>query len=146
MKKRKVNAKSLANLRPAWRKGEVPNPNGINRKRPITDHYWEVSEEAMPEALVRRFNKKCGLALLKLGDTWARAIAVRVSYESVMDGAVRAMKEMREATEGRAPQRLEITGPESKEITLRVVYDRESRGSGIIEESLLVTTGVQRPQ
>jgi hypothetical protein len=119
--------KSLANLKPPIRPGEVRNPTGINRrKRPITDHYWEVSQEAMPEALVRRFNKKCGVALLKLGDTWARAVAVRACYEAAIECSIQAMKETREAIEGKAQQRLEITRPERKEITLVVKHENRS--------------------
>src|SRR5271167_3346568 len=109
--KRGKNPRSLRNLRPA-KPGEVRNPLGVNKKRPITDEYWQVSQEAMPEVVVRRFNKECRCVLLKPGDTWARGVAVRVHFEAVMEASIRAMREMRESIEGKAPQRLEITGPE----------------------------------
>ncbi len=47
---------------------------------------------------------------------------------------------------GEAPQRLEITGPERKEITLRVVHDRESEVSRSRRwESMEVNLGETKP-
>ena len=119
------NPHSLANLRPA-RPGEMRNPEGINRKRPITDHYWEASQEPMPMALIQRFNRKWGKGMLRARDTWARGVAVRAFCEAVFEGNIRAAKEIRESIEGKSPQRLEITTPPKTEITLRVIHDRRT--------------------
>jgi hypothetical protein len=122
-----MNPKSLKNLKPLIKKGEVRNRLGVNqKKRPITDEYFRVSQEPMPVNLIARFNRSCHAKLLQPGDTWARAIAIRAHYEAAMHTSIRAMREIRESMEGKAPQRLEITGPERKEITLRVIHDRES--------------------
>jgi hypothetical protein len=137
MENRKMNPNSLANLRAPWRKGETPNPRGINRKRPITDEYFAQACELVPERLRQRFNRRAKMELLKPGMTWAQAIALRMCYEALMEGSTRAAREMREAIEGKAPQRLEITGPERKEVTIRVVY--EKRGNRQPMDSFLQT-------
>jgi hypothetical protein len=100
------NPKSLMNLRPPIKPGEVRNPYGINTKRPASDEYWKCSLELIPLAIIRRFNRKCGAKLLQPGDTWARGVAIRLEYNAVMEGLVYAAKELREAMEGRSPQAL----------------------------------------
>ena len=84
-----------------------------------------ASAEPMPVALIRRFNKKCRATLLKPGDSWSRGVAIRLCYESAMEGIVRAARELREAIEGKSPQRLEITTAPKTEITIRVKNDRK---------------------
>lgn len=117
---------SLANLKPI-KPGECRNPTGINRKRPITERYWEVSERPMPDAAIRQGNRRCGFTLFHPGMTWAEGIALRAAYEAVCKGLVRPMKEIREAIEGKAPQRLEITsGPQRKEVTLVVRFEKRN--------------------
>ncbi len=103
----------------------------------------------MPDNLIARFNRSCHAKLLKRGDTWARAIAIRACFEAAMNASIRTMREMREAIEGKAPQRLEITGPERKEITLSVVHDRESDQSrsrrGYVSDSMEMNLGETKP-
>jgi hypothetical protein len=79
----------------------------------------------MPVELIRRFNQKCHAKLLKPGDSWARACAIRLCYESAIEGIVRAAKELREAIEGKSPQRLEITTPPKTEIRITIKNDRK---------------------
>ena len=112
----------MANLRPIA-PGEVRNPRGINRRRPITDRYYEWSESMLPEAIRRKINKEFHAEILKEGATWADATAARQFHEAVMKGSTAAAKEIREAIEGRSPQRQEVIGPERKEVTIRVVYE-----------------------
>lgn len=119
--------RSLANLRPPIQKGEIRNPLGISRKRPITERYWEVSERPMPDTAIRQGNRRCGFALFHPGMTWAEGMALRAVYEAVCRGLVRPMKEIREAIEGKAPQRLEIaSGPQRKEVTLTVRFEKRN--------------------
>ena len=120
------NPKSLANLKP-FKEGEVHNPLGINRKRPITDEYFQTSASPLPESLRRKLNEKIGEEILKPGATWTQANALRQFVEAVMKGQTPAAKEIREAIEGKSPQRLEISGPERKEITIKVVHTRKSQ-------------------
>jgi hypothetical protein len=128
MSKREMNPRSLKNLKPIKR-GQVLNPLGINvKKRPITDEHWQASGELIPEKLVRRFNKEAGAELLRPGDTWARGVAIRAAYIGVMDGVVKAMKEIRESCEGRSPQRLEITGAPAKTEHVLIVKYEDRRG------------------
>lgn len=116
---------SRANLRPA-KKGEVRNPTGINRKRPFADRYFQHSEELLsssPEG--EQFRK-----VLRLGPeaTWADA-AVRRLMREAMKGNIQAIKELADRIEGKSPERLEISGPERKEITIRIVHDRKKSPS-----------------
>lgn len=121
MPKRNVNPKSLANLRPPWKPGQSGNPEGINRKRPITDEYFALADLVIPEEIRKRIPAKIRPAK---GTTFAQANSLRRWMDSMLQGGHGASKELREAMEGRAPQRLEITGPERKEITIRVIEDR----------------------
>jgi hypothetical protein len=114
--KKKPSPNSLKNLRPPWKKGDVPNPKGVNRKRPITDRYFGRAEDPLPEKIRKKFK-------LEEGATWGDALALRQFSEAVMKGSTAAAKEIREAIEGKSPQRLEISGPERKEITIRVIYE-----------------------
>ena len=66
------NPNSRANLKPA-RCGEVRNPSGINRKRPISVRYAELSEEPLSLNLIQRFNRRWKAKLLFPGDSYARA-------------------------------------------------------------------------
>src|ERR1700680_3556181 len=118
---RGTHPNSKANLRPA-RPGEVRNPQGINRKRPFTDRDYQWSEEVLPEKLRARINRILETEVLLEGAMWADANAVRQLIEAVLKGSTAAAKELREAVEGKSPQRLDISGPERKEMTIRVVY------------------------
>jgi len=100
----------------------VHNPLGINRKRPITDEYFARASDPVPEKLREKINQQLGVEALKPGATWAQANALRQFIEAVLKGQTTAAKEIREAIEGKPPQRSEITGPERKEVTIKVVY------------------------
>src|SRR5215472_15859069 len=118
-----VNPKSLKNLRPA-QKGEIRNPTGVHRRKPVSHRYFELSEEVMPAKLVYRFNRKWKERLLHVGDSYARGAAMGIMLEAIFGGeAVRAVKEIREAIEGKAPQRITVA-PDKAQVTVRVLYDR----------------------
>jgi|SRR5215472_11227533 len=119
------NPNSRANLKPA-RRGEVRNPNGINRRRPITDRYAELSDEPLPLNLIQRFNRRWKAKLLFPGDSYARGAVMGTMMDAIFGGDVAAQKEMREAIEGKAPQRLELAARPRTEVTIRVVYDRSA--------------------
>jgi hypothetical protein len=119
------NPNSLANLKPA-KKGEVRNPVGINSKRPFSDYYFFRAEEVVPEPWRKRLNKDAGGPLIPKGATWGEADSRRLHLEAAK-GNVNAIRELADRVEGKAPQRLEITGPVRKEVTLRVVYENRKK-------------------
>ncbi|HYM35169.1 MAG TPA: hypothetical protein VET48_07195 [Steroidobacteraceae bacterium] len=58
--------------------------------------------------------------------TWADA-SIRELMKKAAAGDISAIKEMADRIEGKAPERLEITGPERKVITLRLIHEHKSR-------------------
>jgi hypothetical protein len=114
------NPKSRANLKPPA-KGEVRNPKGINRKRPWTDRMFAQSEEL----LIKTQAGRAILKKLKLPEsaTWADASVWKLILKAAA-GEISAIKEMADRIEGKAPERLEISGPERKQVTIRLIHDR----------------------
>ncbi len=119
--------KNTSGLMPPWQPGQSGNPSGRPKKRPVTDEYFQLLNEPIPEKLRLQFNQSAGEEVLKPGATWARAGAFRRGLDSLMEGGHMASKEMREAIEGKAPLRLEIQGTERKEITLMVRYVKRNQ-------------------
>jgi hypothetical protein len=107
-----VSEKSLANLNPA-KPGEVRNPVGVNRKRPWTDRYYK---NPLPNLIRVKFNEKMGAEVLEPGATLADVGTLRTHMDAIMEGGTRAAREIADRIEGKAPHRLEISGPERKEI------------------------------
>jgi hypothetical protein len=106
--RRGKNPNSLKNLRP-MKRGETLNPTGINAKHPVTDEYRVLGPSPLPELIRNKLNLALGTEYLKPGATWNQANALRRYMEAVMsDGGAASSKELREAQEGKAPQRLEI--------------------------------------
>jgi hypothetical protein len=118
---------SLRNLCAPWRPGEVPNPKGINRKRPYTDRLFERAEALLPEemrakinvALERQFGRP---DMLAPGTTYADAQTLRLHLDAIM-GDIRAAEFISDRVEGKPPNRLDLIGHERQEITIRVVED-----------------------
>ncbi len=52
---------------------------------------------------------------------------MRRYLDALTEHGYTSSKEIREAMEGKAPMRLEITGPERKEITVRVIHETKRR-------------------
>jgi hypothetical protein len=121
-KKREMNPASLANLKPI-QLGEVRNPLGINRKA-YSAEYYKTSQEPIPEHLRLELNKKLGADVVQPGDTWARANALSQHYEAACNGLTPAARELREAVEGRAAQRIELIGIDGAEHpSFRVIFE-----------------------
>jgi hypothetical protein len=126
-KKRKMNPRSLSNLKPPFQAGEVHNPEGINKKWPITDEYFGTSREPLPEKLCKKINKLAGEEVLRVGATWAKGNSIRRFLDALDAGGQTSSREIRESIEGRAPERLEISGPERKEIKIRLIHSDRKR-------------------
>jgi hypothetical protein len=131
--KRKMNAKSLANMAPPIKKGEIRNPRGINRKRPWTDRMFSMTEEPLRITEEGELIRKS--MHLPENATWGDA-AVRRLMRECIKGSVAALREFADRIEGKAPERLEITGPERKEITIRLIQDRvKADNRTVVEEA-----------
>lgn len=98
-----VNEKSKSNLI-LWEKGKSGNPSGRPKRRPITEAYALIAKRRVP--------KKIRVAL-QLGDkaTWAEALAYGQFFNAAK-GRHGNATEIREAIEGKATQRIELSGVE----------------------------------
>lgn len=104
----------IENLKP-WKPGESGNLSGRPRRRPISDRYAELAEVLLPE------KDRIKHSLWK-GATYGAALVLSV-FKAALNGRTDAVREIREAIEGKAPQRIDA-GPGNQEITLHVVYDQ----------------------
>jgi|ERR1700730_15303383 hypothetical protein len=99
-----------------WKKGcPSPNPGGRPRRNPISDRYAEAIERILPE----RERKRWGL---REGATWGDALAME-QVAAAVRGKTEAARDVREAIEGKATQR--ISGTQGQEVRIRVVYDTD---------------------
>jgi hypothetical protein len=95
-----VSPNSLKNLKP-FKKGEVRNQLGINRKTPMTDYYNKCAHAKLPEQIRKQVDKQMGEEVLTKGATWAEANAVRCFVAAVAGkNGTFDSKEIREAREG----------------------------------------------
>lgn len=103
-----------SHLAPRWEPGQSGNPGGRPRKRPLSEAYDDLLRQVAP-AEVR--------AVLKLGpkSTWADCIAIGQARRAVKGDSTCA-KELREAIEGKATQRIELAEAEGRRPEFVVVY------------------------
>ena len=94
------------NLRPPWPKGVSGNPAGGPKRRPFSDRYAIMAEQPLPDDLRRKLH-------LDKGATWGDAVSYRL-FVAAFKGQPTAARELREAVEGRAAQRIELTGAGGK--------------------------------
>jgi hypothetical protein len=107
---------NTSGLRPPWPKGTSGNPGGRPRKRPVTERYEVFLEEPLPDDLRVKLH-------LKRGATYGDALAKRQILAAILGKSPNFAREVREAIEGKSPQRLEITTPEDREIRIHIVED-----------------------
>jgi len=117
----------LRNLKP-WRPGQVPNPEGINRKRPYTDRLLDQAEARLPEELRAKFNdsfqKQFGKSdMLPPGVSYADVEVLRLHLNVLLKGDVGTASFISDRIEGKPPNRLDLVGHERQEITIRLVED-----------------------
>lgn len=107
------NSRSVPpNLRPhCFPPGISGNPGGRPKVRPISDRYRRIAETTLPE----KERKRLGLSV---GATYGDALAV-----TLFDGRANpsVAKEIREALEGRATQRIELTGEDGEPVQMEDV-------------------------
>jgi hypothetical protein len=127
--RKNIHPNSLANLKPI-KPGEVRNPTGFHGNRPYSGAIRTRGEERMPEEVREYLNRQYSrrilgprskafrlgqyLELFEEGVTWSGANAVRLHLNAILDGDVRHAIEIREAAEGRATQRIEMSNTNSR--------------------------------
>jgi len=118
------------NLKPPWKPGESGNPSGRPKRISISDLYAEILEMPLPEELRHK---------LKHGEctTFARALALGV-IEKALEGSLAAVREVREATEGKSNVRPNTHQREPIEI--HVVYDDPPNNKNVDENQTTPNT------
>jgi len=97
------NATHLKGFR--WPKGVTGNAGGRPKKRAISERYAFVAEVPLPEVVRKKFK-------MPIGATFGDAGAIG-TFLAMMEGKHGAAKEIREAIEGKATQRIEVVGSDS---------------------------------
>jgi len=95
-----------------FRPGKSGNPGGRPRRLPITERYAETLEMQLPPVQRRQMEQDIGMKLPKKF-TFGDAIALRTAIEAM--NSVKATREMREAVEGRAPERIFVRAPPTQQ-------------------------------
>jgi hypothetical protein len=115
---------------PRWKKGESGNPGGRPKRLPITDEYRNLADQPLPEKLRARIQKKFGVKLSE-DATWSSTVSLRLFLQAIGEkperGAARSAKEIREATEGKALQRIELMPNVKTVYQILIKYDRSPR-------------------
>ncbi len=135
------NEKSKQALEPyKWKPGQSGNPSGRPKRRPISDAYLALADCQIP----RKLAKKLGL---KKGSTWRDTVAHAI-LEEAAKGNVRAATEVREAIEGKATQRIELSGEGAENLSQpdnRVDISKLSRDELIAYRDILRKAGRGSP-
>jgi hypothetical protein len=96
-----------------------PGGPGRPRKRPLSEAYDQLLREPLP--------KEVQIAMkLPANSTWADGIAAARARQALSTrggGAVFSAREMREATEGKATQRIEVMSPQDQGFRVEVVFE-----------------------
>jgi hypothetical protein len=134
-KKRGINPKSLANLRPR-KVGDPPlNPTGINRKRPFTDRLQVHSEILLGKS---EYGEKLRVKLaLPQNATWADA-AIAELMRRAASGDLQSIREVIDRIEGK-PSIYEEKDGDSKEAHVYLVVGDDKR----VDQARTVTGSVE---
>src|SRR6266446_4998038 len=115
----KSTPSQLANLRPQWGPNNPPPKSpGRPRKRPMSEANDDLLRRAAPPQVV--------LALCKLGlpkDATNADVLALCLFREGLAGNVYAVKELRESTEGRATQRIELLSHEDRQVDIHVTFE-----------------------
>jgi hypothetical protein len=107
------NGRPLPPVGTRWKKGISGNPRGRPKK-----------EDSLTSLLRAELEKICPAD--KEGRSW-RELIVRATLQQAMKGMPIAMREVWDRIDGKVPQtdKLELSGPEGKEITITVLYETD---------------------
>ncbi len=89
------------NLLPPWKPGQSGNPSGRPKRKPISDRYAILADMKMPDEMRRKLQ-------MPEGSTFGDAVAFRI-FMGALKGAPASAREIREAIEGKAAQRIDVT-------------------------------------
>lgn len=120
----------IENLRPPWKPGESGNPSGRPKRIYISDIYAELLGTPLPEHIRRKLNHSEGII-------FAEAVALGV-LEKALGGSLAAVREVREATEGKSNVRPNTHQREPIEI--HVVYDDPRNNKNLDENQTTPNT------
>jgi hypothetical protein len=105
-KRKRPRTENAAHLKSfCWPKGVSGNAGGRPKKRSISERYAFVAEVPLPEDIRKKFT-------MPIGSTFGDAGAIG-TFLAMMEGKYGAAKEIREAIEGKATQRIEVVGADS---------------------------------
>lgn len=94
------------NLKP-WKPGQSGNPSGRPKKRPITEAFEALAGQKLPQAWREKLTKAGFTVPANATYAWAVAIG---QYGKAITGDSGNSREIREAIEGKATQRIELSG------------------------------------
>lgn len=97
-----------------WQKGQSGNPSGRPKKLPVTERYQALLEVKLPKTVLARLSSVVGEELPE-ETTFGDALVLTAALEAIgtkTGAALDYAREIREAVEGRATQRLEILNQE----------------------------------
>jgi len=114
---------SLKNLRPPWRPGQVPNPKGVNKKRPFSDRYEQMGEARAPIELIQKINKDFGKPILSESCSWVMLLTARAYLQVYLRGDTNMLRKIADRVEGRSPNRLDLQVAGRTEVTFVVKQD-----------------------
>ena len=137
MPKTQTNPNSLANLKP-FEPGKSGNPLGRPKKRPLSEAYQWFLEQPVSKNDREKMLKDHGI---KLPDKATNAYVVAVGLGKLAPKEHQSAKEMREATEGKATVRVELSGPDGgpieevySEMTDEQLKERRKKLQALVDE------------
>ena len=109
-----------SSLRPPWGPGNPPPISpGRPRKRPLSEAYEDWLRQAVDRDTIVKLRSK-GIRV-PTDATNADMVAMSQGREAI-SGKTNAAREMREAVEGKAMQRIELSRPEDRSVEFSIVY------------------------
>jgi len=112
-----------------WKPGQSGNPRGRQPRRPLSEAHDNLLRQEIPQEMLRSLNLavvngvRKDMKILGPHSTWADAIALAM-VRTALRGDAPAAKELREAVEGKATQRIELLALEDRQIELSVVFEQ----------------------
>ena len=122
----------LENLKP-FPPGRSANPGGRPKRLPISDRYRDHAEQILPERIRAQFD-------LPKDATWGDMIVLS-QFMQAAKGKTDATREIREAIEGKALQRLRLEGADAGPVQIEEMSEEDlDKRIAELEERILKRT------